>query len=215
MPEQIPTFVYLLIFCFIVGLIRFSRLSPPYIRLLIPFLFLTIFSELATPLRIINFGDSNHWFFNIYILIEFLFFSFIFYKTFQNKRNKKIVILLLVIGMVLYVLNIILIQGFFKFHTISYRVFSLIFITWCLSYFKELLNSENEMVLLRNPMFWISTGLFFFSLGLFFYMNAFDYIVYYKIDYNNKLWKIIITSFNYLLYSFFTIALLCQKRKKA
>ena len=111
-------------------------------------------------------------------------------------------------------INIFYIQGFRKFHTISYRVGAIMVVTWCYLYFRQLMQSSEQIILIKNPFFWISSGLLIFYPGFFFYFSAFDYIVYRKIKYSGELFTIISNTVNILLYSFFVIALLCPKKNR-
>lgn len=210
----IPIYVYVAMICIVAGLISFSKLSPPYLRLFIPFLAVTVFVECVTPLKWIHFKGSNHWFFNLFTIMEFAFYGLIYFKTISGTAKKKYVVYSLLLGLAAAFINIFFIQGFEKFHTISYRICSAITISWCILYFRQLLQLHEEIRLVELPMFWFTTGIFFFSLGFFFYMNAFDYIVYRKISFNQQLWKVISRSLNMLLYSCFLIGFLCQRSRK-
>jgi len=204
----------MMMLCTVAGIIRFRRLGA-LPRFFIPFLLLSIFVELATPLQLLPFSNGNHWFFNLFTTIEFLFLGFIYHRALRAPAQRRFVVYSIIAGIGFALVNFIFIQGFWTFHTISYRLFSLAIITWCLLYFRQLMQSEEEIFLLKNPMFWISTGLFFFCLGLFFYMTAFDYIVYSNISYNERLWEIISDALNWLLYVCFLIAFLCPETKTA
>jgi len=214
MWQYVPYYVYLMMLCAAVAIIRFRKLNT-LPRLFVPFLLLSIFVELATPLQLLPFRGGNHWFFNLFTTVEFLFLGFVYYKALHATGQKRFVLYSLAAGILFTIINFIFIQGFWTFHTISYRIFSLAIITWCLMYFRQLMQTEEEVFLLKNPMFWLSTGLFFFCLGLFFYMTAFDYIVYNNVSYNGRLWEIISDAFNWLLYVCFLIAFLCPETKTA
>ncbi|HEV8287289.1 MAG TPA: hypothetical protein VGQ09_23435 [Chitinophagaceae bacterium] len=204
---------YIIIIAAIIGMVRFQCLHPYYIKWLVLLLILTIIAELFPAFKIIRFRGSNHWWFNIFTVIEFLAYSYIFSRAITNPKTITIIRWSIPGYFVIAIANIFFIQGFHKFHTISYRIGAIMIVVWCYLYFRQLLQSEQEIVLFKNPMFWISTGLLFFYLGFFVYMSAFDLIVYKKIGYNKELWRGISYSLNTLLYSCFLIALLCPPKK--
>ena len=209
--SQLNIFHYIVAFGVVVGFIRYSNLIR-VLKTLPFFLLLTLLAEIATPLKLIRFHGNNAWFFNLFTTFEFLYYCFIFYSILESYSQKKILLFSGVAFFILAGVNIFFIQGFYKFHTISYRLGAVMIIVWCFLYFRQLLRSSEYIVLLRNPYFWISTGLLFFYLGFFFYFSAFDYIVYKKISFNRELWIVISNILNILLYSCFLIALICQRK---
>jgi len=209
--SQLSIFHYIIALGVLVGFIRYKNLNS-VLKTLPPFLVLTLFVESATPLRLIRFHGNNAWFFNIFTTIEFLYYSSVFYFILQSAFQKKVIFLIALFFLAFAGINILFIQGFYKFHTISYRVGAVMIVVWCFLYFRQLLQSSEYIILIRNSFFWITIGLLFFYLGYFFYFSAFDYIVYNKISFNLKLWIIISNILNILLYSCFLIALICQKK---
>lgn len=212
---QLKIHQYLIVTAIIVGLIRYRRLSPSFLRLMIPFLLLSFFAEVIPRLKLIDFRGSNHWWFNIFTVIEFLFYTYLFFRAIISSRLKRTMQAAMPVYLAIAAINIFFIQGFQKFHTISYRIGAIMIVVWCYLYFRQLLQQTTEMKLLRNGMFWIATGLLFFYLGFFLYMNAFDYIVYRNIDIKGKLFTAISDSLNILLYACFTTALLCSSNNKS
>lgn len=210
---KLALYQYIVLFSVFMGLIRYRQLSPSYIRLFIPFLALTFLAEVLPLLVNVSFQSSNHWWFNIFTVIEFLFYIYIFSRALKSSKASKVLLMAIPVYLLIAIINMGFIQGFNKFHTISYRLGAIFLIVCCYLYFRQLMHEEEEEVILwRNPLFWIATGLLFFYLGFFMYMNAFDYIVYNQVEYNIQLWNIISFSLNTLLYSCFTIALLCSRK---
>lgn len=207
-------FFYIIIATIIVGLLFYQKITPRYIRLFIPFLALTLFVEIANSYNWLWFKGPNLWFFNIFTIIEFIFYFFIFYFSIKNHKIKKLVLFSIPFYVLAACINIFFIQGIFNFHTISYRIASVMIIIYCYLYFRQLLKMDISINILRDPMFWICTGLLFFYSGFFFYFSAFEYIAYTKSVYNLTLWKILSRSLNILLYSSFFIALICNLKQQ-
>jgi len=211
--SQLEIYHYLIAFGVMIGFLRLKSLEV--LQKTIPFfLLVSLFIECATPLRLIHFHGNNSWFFNIFTTIEFLYYSFIFYHLFTTHFKRNIVAITVGMFLIFTWINIFFIQGFRRFHTISYRVGAIMIVVWCFLYFRQLIQSAEYIVLIKNPYFWISTGLLFFYLGFFFYFSAFDYIVYKKVRFSVALFNIISDTLNILLYSCFVIALICPRKKR-
>jgi hypothetical protein len=209
----LDVYIYLIAFGVLIGFIRFIRLEL-LLKTLPFFLLLTLFAECVTPFHLIRFYGNNLWFYNLFTTIEFLYYCFIFYNILHSEKLKIIVLLSAIVFLVFTVINIFWIQGFYRFHTISYRAGALMIVTFCYLYFRQLIQSSEQIILIKNPFFWISTGLLFFYLGFFFYFCAFDYIAYKKVKFSMELFSVISDVLNTLLYSCFVIALICPKKNR-
>jgi hypothetical protein len=211
-----PIYQYIIITSAVIGIIRFPQIKLKAIQVLIILLLLTVIAETLPSfklIQIVKINDSNHWFYNIFTVIEFLLYTYIFSLAITNAKIKSIMRWSIPTFLIVAAINIFFIQKFYKFHTISYRIGAVMIVIWCYLYFRQLLQLEEDIVLAKNPMFWVSTGLLFFYLGFFVYMSAFDVIVYKNLSYNKDLWHGISYSLNTLLYCCFLIALLCPPRR--
>ncbi len=210
--EKLSIYHYIIFLGIVIGLVRYQRLHWP-LRSLALFLPATLFVECVTPFKLIHFHGNNHWFFNIFTTLEFLYYSLLFYLVFEDNGKRKLILILASLLLVFTSINILYIQGPRHFHTISYRVGAVMVVSLSFLYFKQIMQSSGYINLIRNPFFWIATGVLFFYLGFIFYFSAFDYIAYSKIPSNKTLWEVISTTLNVLLYTCFVIALLCSKPK--
>jgi hypothetical protein len=205
-----PVFYYIIFVSLAAGILFFKKLQPLYMRWLLPFLALTLLVEMNINKQWLYFKGSTIWFYNIFTILEFCFYFFLFSVNFKKNKYRKAAFLSIPLYLVIAFVSIFFIQGTDHFHTISYRIASVLLIVFCYLFFRQLLEAETETNVLRNPMFWIATGLLFFYAGFFFYFCAYDYVAYAKIPLNLQLWKIISRSLNILLYSFFLISILCN-----
>lgn len=210
---RIDYYNYIVLLAALTGFIRLTRLEA-LLRTLPFFLLVTLFAECAGPLRLLHFHGNNHLFFNVFTIIEFVYYSWLFSRVLYRKKEKVLIIATLVGFLLFAFFNIVFVQGIGRFHTISYRVGALMVATWCFLYFRQLVRGRGPIRPVADPFFWISVGLMFFYLGFFFYFSAFDYIVYNHVAFHERLWSIISNTLNTLLYSCFTIALLCRARRK-
>src|SRR5215204_2102263 len=117
---QLDLYLYIIPIAIVIGFIRFRRLES-LLKTFPFFLLLTLFVECATPFHWIRFRGNNSWFFNIFTTIEFLYYSFIFYHILERSLIRTIIRASAIGLLVFTVLNIFFIQGFRRFHTISYR----------------------------------------------------------------------------------------------
>jgi hypothetical protein len=210
--NRLSIFHYVVFLAMLIGFVRIKTL-PVLLKSFPFFLFITLFVECVTPLKLIRFHGTNHWFFNIFTTLEFIYYGYLFYHIIDAPAKRKVMPLVFLLFILFTIINIFYIQGQGRFHTISYRVGAIVMIVLCFYYFRQLTRLTGYINLLQNPYFWISTGILFFYLGFFFYFSAFDYIVYNKLPFNLSLWMIISNTLNVLLYSSFVIALLCPGKK--
>jgi len=207
---NISIYLYIIAISIIVGLVRFNELKPTFLKWMVPFLLLTLAVEI-TGLIMSRHDIYNLWMYNFFTSFEFVFYSLLYRAILANSFVKKIIVYAVIVYLVLFVINISFIQGFYKLHTITYRIGSIMAVTWCYLYFRQLMKSEIYIPVFRDPLFWISTGLLFFYAGFFFYMTAGDIVLYAHIPYNTLVWDVISDSLNALLYTCFLISFVCQK----
>lgn len=161
----------------IIGLYFYKFLRPKWLRIFTWFLLFTLFVQIFSIFYVNHFHKSNHFIFNIYIFIQFSFYFYIFYQSF-DKKNIKFSLFLMDLAFILYFLyNIILGPGFFIFSSASNTLGSICIIFCCLNYFYSLFQSELNLNFFRIPMFWISTGFLFYFVGNFIYLSLLNYIV--------------------------------------
>jgi hypothetical protein len=198
-----------LIAAFLTSLIRYRQLRPKLLRLFLPFLMLSLIAEgIGAHLRVKNI--DNHCFYNFFTCFEFLFYSYIYLRLIEQPWKKNTIRYSLVLYPLLFLANMLFKggEGFTHFHTITYRVGSVMVVTWCCFYFGELMRSPGYVSVLRDPFFWVSTGLLFFYTGFFFYMSAGYILLYIKLD--DFIFDVISETLNVILYGCFLIAFVCE-----
>lgn len=202
----IPTIISLAI-C----IIFYKRLQPQYLRLFTWFLIFTIFIQVAGYTYSTYFRKSNHFIFNIDLLIQYLFYFVIFYYTFETKKLKLLIILAGIIFILYAFYNFFNKSGFYVYSSATNTLGSIITILFCLLYFTTLFKFEASINYFKIPMFWIATGLLFFFVGEFIYLSFIDYIVAHNIDKGGNIYSFIIVTLNLLLFSFLSIGLLSNQ----
>jgi hypothetical protein len=195
------------------GVVRYRRIYPVVLRLFVPFLALSLIMEIIGKIQV-RMHVYNHWVFNFFTCFEFLFYSYIYSRLLESPKWARIIRYCMIIYPALFLANIFFVEGFHHFHTITYRVGSVMIVFWCYLYFRQLMRSEAFVPVFRIPAFWISTGLLFFYAGFFFYMSAGYILMYTRLVIDKIIWYAISDTLNGILYGCFLIALLCQGSQK-
>lgn len=154
--------------------------------------------------------EPNFQLFNISVPIEYIFFSFIFYREFQTQKNKLIAKIFLIIFPVFAIINWLFIEGPKQFNTNFLKVGSAAMILLACLYMTELLLRDRRINLFKAPMFWITTGVFIFNAGEFVY-SAMSHVIFQ----NWSNWLIVVSKINhsliYVLYSCIIIGIIALK----
>jgi len=161
-----------------------------------------------------DFKSGNHFIFNIYLLIQFLFYFAFFYKTFQTKKLKRFTLLMSTCFLVYLLISFIFLNGFHTFNSLGFTIGSVLTILFCLLYFGSLFNAEGFINYFKIPMFWIATGILFFFVGNFIYLSFLNYILENNLDNGGNIYEFIIITLNLLLYCFFSIGFLSNQTWK-
>ena len=200
----------------VISIILYKRLEPLWLRSFTWFMLFTVILSVAGYVYSFYFKKSNHFIFNIYLPFQFLFYFGIFYKTFQSKKL-KLIIILVSIGFSIYTFSDFFdIIHFYTFNSLANTLGSILIIFFCLIYFVSLFKSEGIINYFKIPMFWIATGLLFFFVGNIIYLSFIDYIIMFNLDKSGSVYWFIMTTLDLLLYSFFSIGFLSNQawRKK-
>lgn len=201
---------------FLVCLYLYKTLKKTELKYFLPFLFLTLTVEL-TGLYMIMHGIRNYLLFNIFTTLEFIFYSFLFYKHFRKLVFKKIAILFMPLFVLAVFINLKYFQGINNFHSYTFLLGSFFIVIFCCFFFYESLLPEYlDNNLTKQPFFWVCTGLLLFYLGSVIINALFEYLRSYDMQVEGKkIYGIINQSLNVVLYSAFIFAFnLCQKNSK-
>ncbi len=150
--------------------IGIRKLMPVSLKIILRFFILTIFFEIqATIVKTIfhNNMPGQH----LYTIIEFLSFSYFFYKNLNEKKIETLLILNSIAYLVVAFCDAFLINGIFEPNNIS-RTYSSFFLTlYALHFFYRTFTEEYRIYIWHYPSFWIAIGvLIYFSWNLFYVM---------------------------------------------
>lgn len=205
----IPVLISLLI-----SIIFYKRLKPSWLRLFTWFLLFSMLISITGYFYSFYLKTGNHFIFNLYLLVQFLFYFGIFYKTFQTKKLKTFTLFVSICFLIYLLINFIFLDGFHTFNSLAFTIGSVLTILFCLLYFGALFNADGFINYFKIPMFWIATGILFFFVGNFLYLSFLNYILENNLDSGGNIYEVIIITLNLLLYCFFSIGFLSNQSWK-
>jgi len=183
------------------------------------FIFYLLFIVLCENLDavVVNSGlhGPNLFLFNkilyIYLVIpiSFLFFYWLYYKSFRNSKSKWLPITSTVIYLVSWVTDMVYFSRHpsdFSFFSISYSIGNLLLLIHILRFLALLVTSDAILSFKRNTMFWVSLGLLLYYLGCFPFYGIYNVLATEK----NKFWFVryylLVNFLDCLMYISFSIS---------
>lgn len=157
----------------------------------------------------------NVEFYNLSTAIEFMVYFYLFSIFFKKSWKKKYSKYLLWIYPIIWLINILFIQGFHIFHTYSMTIGSIAIIILSCLYLQELIDLALDKDITQHAPFWLCTGLIFFYTGGL--VNDFIISNTYKIYFTNlrsSLYSLINNILNVILYSGYIMYFICYHRNK-
>src|SRR5690348_6086752 len=133
----IPVLISLLI-----SIIFYKRLKPSWLRLFTWFLLFSMLISITGYFYSFYLKTGNHFIFNLYLLVQFLFYFGIFYKTFQTKKLKTFTLFVSICFLIYLLINFIFLDGFHTFNSLAFTIGSVLTILFCLLYFGALFNAD-------------------------------------------------------------------------
>ena len=100
-------FILIIALNLIVGAITYQRIKLYFIRWFVPFLAVTLIVEITGYFQLGKINGSNHWMYNIYTAIEFLFFSFVYYAVINNQKLKGVIKIFTAVFFISFIVNIL------------------------------------------------------------------------------------------------------------
>jgi hypothetical protein len=193
---------------FLASIMVYKKLEPKWLRLFPYYLIFTMLAQIGGYLYSHVTKRSNHFIFNIVLVIDCLFWVFVFSKSYKTAVLKKIAFIISSLFFAFAFYNISFGEGFFVYNSMTDNFGSILFIMFTFIYLGELFINKSKVNYFRIPMFWISTGLLFFNIGGMIYFSLFDYITLHQLDSDGKIYNMIMVTLNILMYGLFTIGFL-------
>ena len=202
------------IICLAFSILWLSNKKAGYWQAYIWFMLATVIIEtLGWLLSVYYPRQRNHWLYNIEMVIEVLFISWIFYRILQPLFNSKPWI---VSGLAAFFISF-LIEGipnrFVRYNSLTDSLAAVLFVIASGAYFSFLLKQEDYINLFRHPEFWVIAGMFFFYFGSTAANLLFQELMSYNIAKGVSIRFIIFPILNAILYGCWSYAFLCRYRR--
>jgi hypothetical protein len=197
----------------LVTLISWRKIAPAYLSLILLLFSLTLSVELIAKYVLALQKHSNLWLLSMYVPIECLLFSFLYFCYFREKQIRYFILTASGVLVTFSVINILWIQGINDFNTYSVFASGGLILTCVFYYFRKLLRQKEYINPLRDLMFWISTGLLFFYAGNIFIVGTINYFNEADKEIAHLL-VMMIKLLDIIMFSLIIISVLCQPRQK-
>src|SRR5665213_1443084 len=108
-----------LILALFVSLINYKKLEPAWLRLLPLFLLVTLLFQLTAHFYWQWAGKSNHFIFNLYMLVEYGFYMLVCFKAVNKGISKNLIMLSASVFLIVYTYEIFLTGHFYFYNTLT------------------------------------------------------------------------------------------------
>jgi hypothetical protein len=173
------TIAYLIVLtiAFIIGMVRYKKLTIPF-RILTWSLFSTILLETFARYLTIEF-KNNALAYHLMSINGYIFYSLVYYSLFKNINLKKIILTSVLFVVLFFFINILFIQQPLhkEFPTNIYLVVNTLQVIWSLLLFKQMLQYSLNLNIVKQSIFWYNAAILFFSSTMSLSMELLNYYV--------------------------------------
>jgi len=205
------------IICFFVALFCISQDKSIAWRSLVLFLFITCITELlGIHFRKLFVADMTHvhqnvWLYNILLVIQACFISFMFNHLLKKYINSKPIIISGLALLAVSYLSDISNHGFFIYNETTNTVMLVLFVLYGLYYYYRLLKDDTYINFTYSAEFWWVAGLLLFYFGSTASDVFFNNLSPYKASSLRTLSSSIFKALNIILYSCWSYSFICRK----
>lgn len=214
---DMPPFPYIIVieaFCCICGFVFLNkdRSVWKYFKWI---LLITVLKEVVGyTTAILMPGQNNHWWFNIFLPVDFIIYTCILhYACRRYFRDRSVIILGSVCFAIIFFYESYM-NSFAKYSLLASNIAAVYYLLFCCLYYFFLLKQEGYEDILRSPSFWVITGLFVF----YFSRTACNVFFTYLVEINEILLKpiryVIFIILGFILYGLWSYAFLCRYRQR-
>lgn len=152
-------------FTFIMSVLTIDKYIRSPLRFFPIILLLTLLAEFVGDKLLELRGGSNIIVYNIYHVLYFVFFLWVYQRMIRRSRHKTLIQFLIVIFVLTSVANWLFVDAMEHALLSMYVVGGISLIVCTMLYFINLVNGDIIVVLKHDLLFWISTGLILFFVG--------------------------------------------------
>jgi len=159
-------YISIIFLSLMIGLVFTKKSSQFSYKLLLVFLAVTFFNEsVCFYIKIKQLG-STYIFYNFYYYFRFPILGYMFLLLFENRFQKALVSLFLLLSVILGCYNFFYLYGLNRLHSNYLLVGGIFIIILCLIHFYNILRKSKQKNPLTSSFFAVAVGLFFFFLGM-------------------------------------------------
>lgn len=206
----LPLPIYFEVGALLASVALWSSLRLSVLRWFLPFLLFIVCVEFTGRYLGRELHQPNSWLFNLSIPIEYLFYTFIFWKNYTKLAFRFLAQWFLILFPVFFFFNLMA-NGLATFHTNVLLIGNFFMIVFSVLWFLAFYENMDKEILWKEPMFWIAAGVFLFNMGEFTYNLFSGFLIGHRLDHAATLFKAINNNLILLLYSFLIIGFLCQR----
>lgn len=194
----------------ITAIVMYKRQWPFHFRLLAIFIF--VYAVMDTFGNILAYNDVvNHFYYNILHTLVFIVVPFFFYRQLQNNVLKKIIRVYFIVFPLFVLLDIFLLQNFYRLLTYSYVLGGSMIMILSISYLWQLYTREEILNIFLDAVFWFSLAyLFFFAVSVP-YFGMLNYLLENHPEFTELYYRFIFDGAICLHNLFITVGFLCMK----
>ena len=201
---------------FITGFVYWNKLRGTYWKYF-PVYLLGIFicEMIGKYMKLHGLKEYNMLFCNYFVInLEFLFFYWLFYRSYAQLKNKRIAIASISLYIIGLLADISYIHKFeYWFASFTYTLGVALMLILIALYFIQLAMSEDAILQIKtNILFWICIGLLFFYIGTFPFYGIRNTL---WLNYKSvaKTYSYFAFALNYFMYFMFSFSIICGKPK--
>jgi len=203
-----------LLICSLTAYLSYKKMRNSQFLIFAIYYLLSFITELGSDLYSYFTYKSNHFIYNIYLLLTIAFYYLIFKTALKNQLLNKITAIAFQIIFAFAIINLFLFQGIHIYNTYTHYVETYFIMLACVFYLYDVLKSEHIILPLREYFFWIAAGILISNMCSITYYLFFYNIVKQKIDPNGIIYEYINFVSKLIEYSLAVFAFLSSAKWK-
>jgi hypothetical protein len=200
--------------CFLFAVTYLSSPKVGYWRNIVWFMLLTLTIEIVATIISSVLKTSNHWLYNLYLPVDFIFKIYMFYKIYPKISYSRFIYYSTLALYISFYLAESTARGFLTYNNISDTFASFLLVVACNGYYYLLLIEERWINILKHAPFWFVTGVFIYNFCSI-ATNLFStQLMDLYISKNLSLRYILFVVFNLILYGTWSYSFVCRSQEK-
>lgn len=147
---------------FVTGLILFKKIDANS-RVLVLLLFFATLAQLST------YSNRSEEFYNLYTVLDPLFWGYIFFRNSRNKWIRSFIVVTACLQPIVSLSRFDKVGLSDQFYSQLVCINNLLLLLWVVSFFYERYYTDHIYSLEREPLFWFCLGILFYAPGSYFY----------------------------------------------